>query len=107
MEVNSFITKPSPTMNMPSPSYYEITGIAWSGHGRIEKVEVSADGGRSWALAALQAPVLPKALTRFRMPWNWTGQPAVVMSRATDEGGNVQPTAKSSSPNAASRGERR
>jgi sulfane dehydrogenase subunit SoxC len=91
MEVKSFITRPSPTMTMPSPGYYEISGIAWSGHGRIEKVEVSADGGKSWALAALQAPVLPKALTRFRMPWNWTGQPAIVMSRATDEGGNVQP----------------
>jgi sulfane dehydrogenase subunit SoxC len=91
-EVNSFITRPSPTMTMPSPGYYQISGIAWSGHGRIEKVEVSADGGKSWALAALQAPVLPKALTRFRMPWNWSGQPAVVMSRATDEAGNVQPT---------------
>jgi sulfane dehydrogenase subunit SoxC len=91
-EVKSIITRPSPTMQMPSPGYYEISGIAWSGHGRIAKVEVSADGGKSWAVAALQAPVLPKALTRFRMPWNWTGAPAVVMSRATDEAGNVQPT---------------
>jgi sulfane dehydrogenase subunit SoxC len=77
---------------MASPGYYQISGIAWSGHGRIDKVEVSADGGKSWADAALQAPVLPKAITRFRMPWNWTGQQAVVMSRATDEAGNVQPT---------------
>jgi len=91
-EVKSIITRPSPTMQMPSPGYYEISGIAWSGHGRIDKVEVSADGGKSWATAALQAPVLPKALTRFRMPWNWTGAPAVVLSRATDEAGNVQPT---------------
>jgi sulfane dehydrogenase subunit SoxC len=91
-EVKSIVTRPSPTMQMPSPGYYEISGIAWSGHGRIAKVEVSADGGKSWAAAALQAPVLPKALTRFRMPWNWSGQPAVVMSRATDEAGNVQPT---------------
>ena len=91
-EVNSFITRPSPTMTMPSPGYYQISGIAWSGHGRIDKVEVSADGGKSWAMAALQGPVLPKALTRFRMPWNWSGAPAVVMSRATDEAGNVQPT---------------
>jgi sulfane dehydrogenase subunit SoxC len=91
-EVKSFVTRPSPGMAMPSPGYYEISGIAYSGHGRIEKVEVSADGGKSWALAALQAPVLPKALTRFRMPWNWSGQPAVVMSRATDEAGNLQPT---------------
>jgi sulfane dehydrogenase subunit SoxC len=91
-EVKSFVTRPSPGMTMPGPGYYEITGIAYSGHGRIDKVEVSADGGKSWALAALQAPVLPKALTRFRMPWNWSGQPSVVMSRATDEAGNVQPT---------------
>jgi sulfane dehydrogenase subunit SoxC len=91
-EVKSFITRPSPGMTMPTPGFYEIIGVAYSGHGRIDKVEVSADGGKSWALAALQAPVLPKALTRFRMPWNWSGQPAIIMSRATDEGGNVQPT---------------
>src|SRR5215510_13197861 len=91
-EIKSFITRPSPGMQMPSPGYYQISGIAYSGHGRVAKVEVSADGGKSWALAALQAPVLPKALTRFRAPWAWSGQPAVIMSRATDEAGNVQPT---------------
>jgi sulfane dehydrogenase subunit SoxC len=91
-EVKSFITRPSPGMQMPSPGYYEISGVSYSGHGRISKVEVSADGGKSWGLAAMQGPVLPKALTRFRMPWNWNGQPVVLQSRATDEGGNVQPT---------------
>jgi sulfane dehydrogenase subunit SoxC len=91
-EVKSFITRPSPGMQMPSPGYYEISGVAYSGHGRVSKVEVSADGGKSWSLAAMQGPVLPKALTRFRMPWNWNGQPVVLQSRATDEGGNVQPT---------------
>jgi len=91
-EIKSFITRPSPGMKMPSPGYYQISGIAYSGHGRVAKVDVSADGGKSWAQAALQAPVLPKALTRFRMPWAWSGQPAVIMSRATDEAGNVQPT---------------
>jgi sulfane dehydrogenase subunit SoxC len=91
-EVKSFITRPSPGMEMPSPGYYEITGVSYSGHGRIEKVEVSADGGKSWAHAALSGPVLPKAITRFRMPWNWDGQPVVLQSRATDEAGNVQPT---------------
>jgi sulfane dehydrogenase subunit SoxC len=91
-EVKSFITRPSPTMTMPAPGYYEISGVSYSGHGRIAKVEVSADGGKSWGLAALQGPVLPKAITRFRMPWNWNGSPAVLQSRATDEAGNVQPT---------------
>ena len=56
------------------------------------KVMVSADGGKSWGEAALDAPVLSKALTRFRMPWRWDGQPVVLQSRAWDEAGNVQPT---------------
>ena len=77
---------------MGAPGFYEIAGIAYSGNGRISKVEVSADGGKSWAPAALQAPVLSKAFTRFRMPWNWDGRPVVLQSRATDEAGNVQPT---------------
>jgi sulfane dehydrogenase subunit SoxC len=92
MEVKSFITHPSPGLNMQGPGFYEISGLAYSGNGPIEKVEVSADGGQSWGLAALQAPVLSKALTRFRMAWNWDGRPAILQSRATDEAGNVQPT---------------
>ena len=92
MEVKSFITHPSPGLNMRGPGFYEISGLAYSGNGPIEKVEVSADGGQSWGLAALQAPVLSKALTRFRMAWNWDGRPAILQSRATDEAGNVQPT---------------
>jgi sulfane dehydrogenase subunit SoxC len=91
-EVKSFITRPSPGLNLKDPGYYEISGLAYSGNGRISKVEVSADGGKSWALAALQEPVLSKAHTRFRMPWNWNGGPATLQSRATDEAGNVQPT---------------
>jgi sulfane dehydrogenase subunit SoxC len=55
-------------------------------------VQVSADGGASWADAALQEPVLSMAFTRFRMPWRWNGSPAVLQSRAWDEGGNAQPT---------------
>ena len=77
---------------MKGPGFYEISGLSWSGNGRISKVEVSADGGNSWGLAALQTPVLSKALTRFRMPWNWDGSPSVLLSRATDEAGNVQPS---------------
>ena len=77
---------------MKGPGFYEISGISFSGNGRISKVEVSADGGKSWAEAALQAPVLSKAFTRFRMPWSWDGRPVVLQSRATDEAGNVQPT---------------
>ncbi len=91
-EVKSFITQPSPGLAMRGPGFYEISGIAYSGNGRISKVMVSADGGKSWGEAALQEPVLSKAFTRFRMPWRWDGGPAVLQSRAWDESGNVQPT---------------
>jgi sulfane dehydrogenase subunit SoxC len=92
MNVKSIITSPSSGLHMQGPGLYEVTGLAWSGRGRISRVEVSADGGRSWADAALSDPVLPKALTRFRMAWRWNGGPAVLMSRAIDETGTVQPT---------------
>src|SRR5215218_4689036 len=90
-EVKSFISHPSFGHSLKGPGFYEISGIAYSGNGRISKVMVSADAGKSWAQAALQEPVHPKAFTRFRMPWRWDGQPAVLQSRAWDEGGNVQP----------------
>jgi sulfane dehydrogenase subunit SoxC len=91
-EVKSFITHPSPGLRLRGPGFYEISGVAYSGNGRIAKVMVSADGGKTWAQAALQAPVLSKAFTRFRVPWRWDGGPVVLQSRAWDEGGNVQPT---------------
>ncbi len=91
-EVKSFITSPSLGATLKGPGLYEISGIAYSGTGRIEKVMVSADGGQSWAQAALQEPVLSKAFTRFRMPWRWNGGAATLQSRAWDEAGNVQPT---------------
>jgi sulfane dehydrogenase subunit SoxC len=91
-DVKSAIVKPSFGMTMQGPGFYEVSGLAWSGQGRISKVEVSADAGKSWALAALGEPVLPKALTRFRLAWQWDGRPSVLMSRATDEKGAVQPT---------------
>ncbi len=91
MEVKSFITQPSFSLNMKGPGFYAISGVAYSGAGRIAKVMVSADGGKSWGEAALQGPIHDKAFTRFVMPWRWDGQPAVLQSRAWDEAGNVQP----------------
>jgi sulfane dehydrogenase subunit SoxC len=91
-EVKSFITSPSPGLRLKEPGVYEISGVAYSGNGRIAKVLVSADGGKSWGEAALDEPRLPKAFTRFRMAWRWNGGPAILQSRAWDEGGNAQPT---------------
>lgn len=92
MEVKSLITSPSGTNAMQGAGLYQVSGIAWSGLGRIRRVEVSADDGRTWAEAALTDPVLPRAFTRFRLPWRWDGGPAVLQSRAIDETGAVQPT---------------
>ena len=92
MGVKSVITSPSPGLEMGAPGVYQISGLAWSGAGTIRRVEISADGGSSWADAALDAQVLPKCLTRFRAAWRWDGGPAVILSRATDQTGAVQPT---------------
>ncbi len=92
LEVKSIITHPSPGLTLKGPGFYEISGLAWSGNGSIRQVEVSADGGKSWAMAVLNNPVPPKALTRFRAAWQWNGGPAVLQSRATDDTGMVQPT---------------
>ena len=91
-QVKSFITQPSPGLALRGPGLYEVSGIAYSGNGRLSRVMVSADGGATWAESALQEPVLSKAFTRFRIPWRWDGGPAVLQSRAWDEAGNVQPT---------------
>lgn len=92
MEVKSVITRPSPGRGPGQPGFYEISGLAWSGRGRIARVEVSADAGATWQNAALQEPVLPKCLTRFRLPWSWDSGPAMLQSRAIDETGAAQPT---------------
>lgn len=92
MEVKSVITSPSGKMQLKRKGVYEISGLAWSGAGAIKKVEVSADGGRTWAEAVLQSDARPLALTRFRIPWQWVGQSCTLQSRAIDEKGHVQPT---------------
>jgi sulfane dehydrogenase subunit SoxC len=93
-EVNSCLTNPCPEKPLRGrPGFVEISGLAWSGAGRIARVDVSVDGGDNWRSAELQEPVLPKALTRFRLPWEWReGQVAHLQSRALDETGRVQPS---------------
>ncbi|HTP94719.1 MAG TPA: sulfite dehydrogenase [Burkholderiales bacterium] len=92
MEAKSVITFPSGEHKLPGPGFYEISGLAWTGRGKIARVEITTDGGKSWNLASLQDPILPIAQTRFRYPWVWDGAPAVIASRATDETGYTQPT---------------
>ncbi|HLK33002.1 MAG TPA: sulfite dehydrogenase [Terriglobales bacterium] len=88
----SVITRPSAGLKVARPGYVQVTGIAWSGGGVVKKVDVSTDGGLTWKEAKLQAPVLPRAHTRFTFDWAWDGQEAVIMSRCTDELDEVQPS---------------
>ena len=91
MAVKSVITQPSPGRELTEPGLYQISGLAWSGAGRIRRVEVSADGGATWLDADFSAPPEPLAMARFQAAWHWQGQPGVLLSRATDDSGAVQP----------------
>ena len=90
-ECKSVITSPSGGQTLLDKGYYNVTGLAWSGRGKIKRIDVSFDGGINWQTARLENPVLSKCLTRFNIPWNWNGGPAILQSRAIDETGYVQP----------------
>ena len=91
-ECKSVVTTPSGGQVLLDKGFYNISGLAWSGRGKVKKVDVSVDGGRNWRPARLENPVLDKCITRFNLDWVWDGKPALVQSRATDETGYVQPT---------------
>ena len=90
-ECKSVITTPSAGQRLLDTGFHNITGLAWSGRGKVKRVDVSVDGGKNWRTARLETPVLSKALTRFNIDWTWNGSPALLQSRAIDETGYVQP----------------
>jgi sulfane dehydrogenase subunit SoxC len=92
IDAKSVITFPCPEKPLDVPGLYEIRGLAWTGNGKVKRVDVSMDGGVNWQSARLHEPVLSKALTRFTLPWRWDGRPALLESRVIDETGYVQPT---------------
>ncbi|MDP1953698.1 MAG: sulfite dehydrogenase [Polaromonas sp.] len=91
-EVKSVITSPSGGQVLLEKGFHTVTGLAWSGRGKIRRVDVSIDGGRNWKAARLEGPVLSKCLTRFNTDFVWDGKPAFFQSRAVDETGQIQPT---------------
>jgi sulfane dehydrogenase subunit SoxC len=93
MDAKSVITSPSPQAPLNHKSGFTVlSGLAWSGRGRIARVDVSLDGGRNWRTARLDGPVWDKALTRFYFEFDWDGRELLLQSRAMDETGYVQPT---------------
>ncbi len=91
-QAKSIITSPSHPGRIAAQGWHAVHGLAWTGRGRITKVEVSVDGGRRWHEAELLGEVRPKAPVRFQHMWEWRGEAATLLSRATDETGEVQPT---------------
>src|SRR5690606_39801336 len=85
------VTYPAYTKKIEK-GWQELRGIAWSGRGKVTKVLVSVDNGKTWQEAHLQRPVLEKAHTAFKFMWNWDGKPTRVLSKAIDETGYGQPT---------------
>lgn len=93
MDVKSVITSPSPQAPIRhGKGQTVISGLAWSGHGRIGRVDVTIDGGRNWHTARIDGPSLPKALHRFYYEFDWDGSELFLQSRAIDDQGFVQPT---------------
>ncbi|MEW6450187.1 MAG: sulfite dehydrogenase [Pseudomonadota bacterium] len=93
MDAKSIITNPSPQAPINHKSGFTVlSGIAWSGRGKIARVDVSLDGGRNWRTARIDGPVWDKALTRFYYEFDWDGRELLIQSRAMDETGYVQPT---------------
>ncbi len=93
-ECKSVITTPSGGQQLLETGFYNISGMAWSGRGKVKRVDVSVDGGRNWREARMEMPVLTKAITRFNIDWVWDGKPAILQSRATDETGHIQSSYK-------------
>lgn len=93
MDAKSVITSPSPQAPIKhGKGALVITGLAWSGHGAITRVDVSKDGGKTWETARLAKPGEAKALTRFYLDTTWDGEEMLLQSRAMDETGYIQPT---------------
>ncbi|MDI9880511.1 sulfite dehydrogenase [Flectobacillus longus] len=91
IDARSIITFPSFPQSIEK-GWIEIKGLAWSGRGKVLKVEVSTNAGKTWQVANIQEPVLDKAHVRFRYLWKWNGEETEIMSRVTDETGYTQPT---------------
>jgi sulfane dehydrogenase subunit SoxC len=92
MDAKSIITSPAYPNKLSGPGWWPITGVAWSGRGRIQRVDISTNGGKTWVEAELLSPLTPKVHTRFQYMWQWDGNENMLMSRAVDDTGYVQPT---------------
>ena len=92
MDAKSVITTPSPQAPVKQKGFNVISGLAWSGRGKIKRVDVSLDGGRNWRTARIDGPVFDKSCVRFYYEFDWNGEALLLQSRAMDDSGYVQPS---------------
>jgi DMSO/TMAO reductase YedYZ molybdopterin-dependent catalytic subunit len=92
MKLKAAIARPRMYQVLHGGQAHTIFGAAWTGIGHIAKVEVSTDGGASWQTAELLDAPSPFAWQRWSFEWvpPKSGR-YVLLSRATDNSGNVQP----------------
>jgi sulfane dehydrogenase subunit SoxC len=92
MDAKSVITSPSPQAPVRHKGFTVISGLAWSGRGKVTRVDVSRDGGKNWREARIDGLQLDKACVRFYAETEWNGGEMLLQSRAIDETGYVQPS---------------
>jgi sulfane dehydrogenase subunit SoxC len=93
MDVKSVVTNPSPQAPIRhGKGPLVLTGLAWSGRGAIDRVDVTIDGGRNWTTARIDGPSLPLSMHRFYAEMDWDGREMFIQSRAIDTAVFVQPT---------------
>jgi sulfane dehydrogenase subunit SoxC len=92
VDAKSIITAPCAPNTLATKGWHTISGLAWSGRGRVKQVDISLDGGTTWRAAELLTTPQPKCTVRFQYLWEWRGTETVILSRTTDDAGYVQPT---------------
>nr|MBI3613657.1 sulfite oxidase [Nitrospirota bacterium] len=91
MIVKSLIAQPQQGAAIPSGNVM-VQGVAWTGEGRIVRVEVSTDDGQTWEPARLVGEDTPYAWRQWQFLWQPKGAGLrTILSRATDDRGQVQP----------------
>jgi sulfite dehydrogenase (cytochrome) subunit A len=93
MTTRSLIVAPEPGDKVPAGQAVEVEGVAFDGGKGIAKVEVSADGGKTWAAATLGPDLGRFSFRRFRYQWTPAAKgPQRLLSRATNNAGQTQVT---------------
>jgi DMSO/TMAO reductase YedYZ molybdopterin-dependent catalytic subunit len=93
LEVKAQIARPALREVVPARSKYRMFGAAWTGEADVTRVEVSTDGGKTWAEAKLLDKPVRYAWRFWEYEWATPSRPGpvIVMARATDSRGRVQP----------------